>query len=46
VAPGKPSLKPRIRVTRGEEILLGPGKADLLDAIRRRGSLRDASHVS
>ena len=30
-------------MTRGDEILLGPGKADLLDAIRRGGSIRDAA---
>ncbi len=38
-----PCLRPRIRVTCGDEILLGPGKADLLDAVRRRGSLRAAA---
>jgi molybdate transport system regulatory protein len=38
-----PEVRPRIRVTRGAEILLGPGKADLLEAIRRAGSLRGAA---
>jgi len=38
-----PRLRPRLRVTRADEILLGPGKADLLDAVRRRGSLRAAA---
>jgi len=38
-----PTLRLRIRVLREGEILLGPGKADLLDAIRRRGNLRAAA---
>lgn len=37
------TLRLRIRVLREGEILLGPGKADLLDAIRRRGNLKAAS---
>lgn len=37
------SLHPRIRVIKGDEIALGPGKADLLEAIRRRGQLRSAA---
>ena len=36
-------LLPRFRVLRGREIALGPGKADLLEAIRRRGGLRPAA---
>jgi molybdate transport system regulatory protein len=36
-------LRLRIRVLRDGEILIGPGKADLLDAIRRRGNLRAAA---
>jgi len=36
-------LVPRLRVLRGEAIVLGPGKADLLEAIGRLGSLRDAA---
>ena len=39
----KPAIRPRIRVTRAGDILLGPGKADLLDAIRRTGGLRGAA---
>lgn len=35
-----PVVRPRIRVTQGSEIVLGPGKADLLDAVRATGSLR------
>jgi molybdate transport system regulatory protein len=38
-----PTLRLRIRVLREGEILMGPGKADLLDAIRRRGNLRAAA---
>lgn len=39
------SVRPRIRVVRDADdtILLGPGKADLLDAIARAGSLRGAA---
>ena len=36
-------LKPRLRLVRGGTILLGPGKADLLDAVRESGSLRRAA---
>jgi len=36
-------LVPRLRVVRGEMVLLGPGKADLLEAIGRLGSLREAA---
>ncbi|HKO59172.1 MAG TPA: LysR family transcriptional regulator [Thermoanaerobaculia bacterium] len=36
-------LLPRIRVMQGAAILLGPGKADLLEAIARRGTIRDAA---
>ncbi|MEP7132075.1 MAG: hypothetical protein ABI914_02845 [Acidobacteriota bacterium] len=44
MAPKAPAeLRLRIRVIRGSEILIGPGKADLLDAIRGGGSLRAAS---
>ncbi|MGZ6988517.1 MAG: winged helix-turn-helix domain-containing protein [Thermoanaerobaculia bacterium] len=38
-----PVVRPRIRVTQGSEIVLGPGKADLLDALRATGSLRRAA---
>ncbi|MCA1581533.1 MAG: LysR family transcriptional regulator [Acidobacteria bacterium] len=41
--PPEPTVRPRIRVSRAEEILLGPGKADLLEAIRRSGRLRGAA---
>jgi molybdate transport system regulatory protein len=36
-------LVPRIRVVAGDTIVLGPGKADLLDAIHRSGTLREAA---
>jgi molybdate transport system regulatory protein len=36
-------LVPRFRVLRGSTILLGPGKAALLDAIGRLGSIREAA---
>jgi molybdate transport system regulatory protein len=36
-------LVPRIRVVADETIVLGPGKADLLEAIARSGTLRDAA---
>jgi molybdate transport system regulatory protein len=38
-----PVVKPRIRVMKGSEIVLGPGKADLLDALQATGSLRKAT---
>src|ERR1051325_306102 len=36
-------LRPRIRATRGDLIVLGPGKADLLAAIAKTGSIRSAA---
>ncbi len=36
-------LRPRIRVFRGHDVVLGPGKADLLEAIRKLGSIQDAA---
>jgi molybdate transport system regulatory protein len=36
-------LVPRIRVVADETIVLGPGKADLLEAIARSGTLREAA---
>lgn len=37
------NLKTRIRVLLGEEIALGPGKADLLEAIEKTGSISSAA---
>jgi molybdate transport system regulatory protein len=40
----RPTLvRPRIRATRGDVILMGPGKADLLEAIDDTGSIRSAA---
>ena len=36
-------LKPRWRVVAGDVIVLGPGKADLLEAIEQEGALRAAA---
>ena len=37
-------IRPRIRITDGEgTIVMGPGKADLLEAIGRTGSIRAAA---
>ena len=36
-------LRPRWRVLRSRDVILGPGKADLLEAIARSGSLRLAA---
>ena len=37
------SARPRWRIQRGEEIALGPGKADLLEAIEQAGSISAAA---
>lgn len=38
------AIRPRIRIVDGEEtIVMGPGKADLLEAIGRTGSIRAAA---
>ena len=37
------TFKPRFRVMRGKEIALGPGKIDLLEAIRRASSISGAA---
>jgi molybdate transport system regulatory protein len=36
-------VRPRIRVYHGEEIALGPGKVDLLEAIATAGTLSEAA---
>lgn len=36
-------MRPRLRIMRGAEIALGPGRADLLELIARTGSLRSAA---
>lgn len=40
---GKKPLRPRLRVLLGSAIAMGPGKADLLDAIARTGSISAAA---
>lgn len=42
-APGAAVLKPRLRVVRDGDVLLGPGMVALLEAIGRTGSLRVAA---
>lgn len=34
-------LRPRLRLTQGETIILGPGKADVLESIGQTGSLAE-----
>lgn len=36
-------LRPRLRILRHDQNVLGPGKADLLEAIARDGNLREAA---
>ncbi len=45
LGPHRPAavLRPRLRLVRGGTIVLGPGKADLLEAVRDTGSLRQAA---
>jgi len=38
-----PSIRFRLRVTRGADIALGPGKVDLLEAIAKTGSITAAA---
>jgi molybdate transport system regulatory protein len=37
------SARPRWRLSRGKKVALGPGKADLLEAIRRVGAISGAA---
>ena len=39
------SFRPRLRILHGEQIALGPGKADLLGAIESAGTLAEAAKV-
>lgn len=41
----KPSLKLKVQIFCGDEIAMGPGKADLLDAIREHGSISAAGRA-
>ena len=38
-------IQPRLRVRRGDDIALGPGKVDLLDAIEQTGTLAGAAEA-
>src|ERR1700741_62657 len=42
---GEAILKLKVQLYCGEEIAMGPGKADLLDAIRRCGSISGAGRA-
>jgi molybdate transport system regulatory protein len=42
-ASSKNKLVPRLRVNCGDEVALGPGKADLLDLVAKTGSIREAA---
>lgn len=37
------TLRPRLRIACGEEIALGPGKAELLEALEQSGSITQAA---
>ena len=39
------SIVPRFRMYRGKEIVLGPGKADLLGHIAKTGSISEAARL-
>jgi molybdate transport system regulatory protein len=39
----KPSLRPRLRIVAGKDIAFGPGKADLLEALEKTGSITKAA---
>ena len=39
------TVRPRLRILHGEAIALGPGKADLLEAIERAGTLAEAAKL-
>jgi len=41
--PPPAALHPRLRVLRGDDIALGPGKADLLEEIERAGTIAEAA---
>jgi molybdate transport system regulatory protein len=42
---GRVTVKPRLRVQLGAEIAIGPGKADLLEAIANSGSISAAART-
>jgi molybdate transport system regulatory protein len=42
---GRVTVRPRLRVVVGKEIAIGPGKADLLEAIAKDGSISAAART-
>ena len=45
MAHSTPPLKIKVQIYSGDEIAMGPGKADLLDAIAREGSISAAGRA-
>ena len=43
MAPARPAVQFRVRITKGDEIAIGPGKVDLLEAIGETGSITAAA---
>jgi molybdate transport system regulatory protein len=41
--PPRPAVQFRVRITKGDEIAIGPGKVDLLEAIGETGSITSAA---
>lgn len=39
----RPSIRPRLRIVAGKNIAFGPGKADLLEALEKTGSITKAA---
>ena len=39
----RPKARFRLRVTRGDEVAIGPGKVELLEAVRDHGSITEAA---
>lgn len=40
----KSCIRPRLRVVAGKNIAFGPGKAELLEAVKKTGSITKAAH--
>lgn len=40
----KPCIRPRLRIVAGKNIAFGPGKAELLEAVEKTGSITKAAH--
>ncbi|HTV41773.1 MAG TPA: LysR family transcriptional regulator [Candidatus Sulfotelmatobacter sp.] len=41
----KPFIRPRLRIVAGKNIAFGPGKAELLEALDKTGSITKAAHT-